>query len=268
MRLPRCGGIASVRRRRGRVLTGVARRLRAAGRILRRPYYLTRPRLWGDPLSIVDARTMVSHAGRYVYLRVPKAANSTVVRTLLEHRAEPGVALDDLDLAKTQVTHFSDVGFEDLRALQSYFVFTVVRDPYARTLSAYLDKFRDGDKHLDRFGARIAAMDDGAISFLGFCRYLAAGGEAENAHWMRQTRLTRLADRVDFTGRVESLDADLGRILTRIGGRTPGRLTRAGPPATGAAERLRAYYGVESQHLVETVYRADFSTFGYPFWGI
>lgn len=242
----------------------LGRKLRAAGRLARKPYYLMRPRLWGEPVEILDSRSMVSRRGRYVYVRVPKAANSTVFRALLDAHPEPGVTLEDLARAKTAVPHYGDLGWAELAELGRFFTFTVVRDPYARALSAYLDKFKDGDKHLDRFGLRVAGFDQGRVSFRGFCRYLAAGGEAENAHWMRQTRLTGLADRLDFVGRVETLEADLGRILAGIGGAAPGPITRAGPPPTGAARRLRAHFDAECLGLIEQVYAADFAAFGYP----
>jgi hypothetical protein len=233
-------------------------------RLRRRPYYLLRPRLWDEPLGMLDLRSMVSRQAGYLYLRVPKAANSTVVAALLEGRPEAGIDPANLADAKGRVTHLGDLGWRDLPALRRFFVFTVVRDPYARTLSAYLDKFAAGGRQLDRFGARIAGFDAGQVSFRGFCRYLAAGGEAENAHWVRQTRITGLADRLDFVGRVESLGPDLARILERIGGdpaTTPGR---AGPSATGARDRLGEYYDAETRRIVAQVYRADFQAFGYP----
>jgi hypothetical protein len=241
-----------------------ARRLREAGRFLRRPYYLLRPRLWDEPIPILDQRTLVSRGGRYVYLRIPKAANSTVFRALVARRPEPGAEDPDLARAKARVPHLGDLGWSELPALRRFLIFTVVRDPYARTLSAYLDKFRGGDKHLDRFGTRIAAFDGGSVSFRGFCRYLAAGGEAENAHWMRQTRITRLADRIDLVGRVETLDADLPRILATLGSAPTGPIRRAGPAPTGAASRLAEHYDAECRRLVARVYAADFAAFGYP----
>jgi hypothetical protein len=213
---------------------------------------------------MTDVRSMVSHRAGYVYLRVPKAANSTVARALLERFPEPGLDPERVDDAKARVTHFGDLRLSDLPRVRRYFVFTVVRDPYARTLSAFLDKFRPGDPRLDRFGDRVAAFDGGAVSFRGFCRYLAAGGEADNAHWMRQTRLTGLADRLDFVGRVETLEDDLARILARIGARDARPIARAGPTPTGASARLREAYDDETRTLVEAVYRADFETFGYP----
>ena len=140
----------------------------------------------------------------------------------------------------------------------------MVRNPYGRVLSAFLDKFREGDKHLAMYGKRVAARDGGQVTFRAFCRYLAAGGEAENAHWMRQTRILGLADRMDYVGRLESLDADLEAIFARIGGAAPDAVPRAGPPATAASKRLREYYDAECAALVEQVYREDFTRFGYP----
>jgi len=250
------------------VTAGPVRALRAAGRVLRRPYYRARPRLWTEPLGILDQRSLVSLTHRYVYVRVPKAANTTVTRALLERCPEPGLSAadlerDDLGDTKRRVAHLGDLGRAEVRALSGFFIFTFVRDPYARTLSAYLDKFRAGDKHRDRFGQRVAAFDGGQVSFLGFCRYLAAGGEAENAHWMRQTRITRLADRLDAVGRVETLETDLRAILEGIGGAPGGIISRAGPPATGAAARLAEHYDAECRAIVARVYAADFDAFGY-----
>jgi hypothetical protein len=124
---------------------------------------------------------------------------------------------------------------------------------------------REGDKHLDIFGERIAAFDDGRASFRGFCRYLSAGGEAENAHWMRQTRLTNLMDRLDIIGHVETLETDMRRIVQRIGRDEVhfGAMERAGPAPTGASTRLAEYYDDECRQLVASVYAADFQAFGY-----
>ena len=230
-----------------------------------RPYYLLRPRLWSEErLRMIDDRTVVSRAWRYVYIRVPKSANSSVITALLERFPEPGLDPAKLERAKLDSTHFRDLWFGDLFRVPRYFHFSVVRNPYGRVLSAYLDKFREGDKHLAMYGERVAAQDGGQVTFRAFCRYLAAGGEAENAHWMRQTRILGLADRMDYVGRLESLDADLEAIFARIGGAAPDAVPRAGPPATAASRKLAEFYDAECAALVEQVYREDFTRFGYP----
>lgn len=234
-------------------------------KLITRPYYLVRPRLWSEQrLRIIDERMMVSRRWRYVYLRVPKAANSTTLNALLDRFPEPGLDPADLEKAKVRATHFRNLGLGDLVRLRGYFFFTVVRNPYGRVLSAYLDKFREEDKHRASYGARVAAYDGGQVSFHAFCRYLADGGEAENAHWMRQTRILGLADRIDHLGRMETLEADLDAIFARIGGEVPETVSRAGPPATAADARLAEYYDAECAALVERVYREDFARFGYP----
>jgi hypothetical protein len=230
-----------------------------------RPYYLVRPRLWGEErLRMIDDRTVVSHRWRYVYVRVPKSANSTVITALFRRFPEPGLDPADLDRAKVRSTHFRNLGVGDLFRIRGYFFFSVVRNPYGRVLSAFLDKFRAGDKHLANYGERVAAHDGGQVSFRAFCRYLADGGEAENAHWMRQSRILGLADRMDHVGRLETLEADLEAIFARIGGAAPDAVPRVGPPATAASKRLAEYYDAECAALVEQVYRDDFTRFGYP----
>jgi hypothetical protein len=229
-----------------------------------RPYYLARPRLWRvERLRMIDDRTVVSRTWKYVYVRVPKSANSSVMTALLERFPEPGLDPAQLERAKLDSTHFRDLGPLDLLRIPRYFHFSVVRNPYGRVLSAYLDKYQEGDKHRAAYGDRVASYDGGAISFRAFCRYLADGGEAENAHWMRQSRILDLADRMDFVGKLESLDADLEAIFARIGGAGPDQVPRAGPPATAASSKVRQYYDAECASLVERVYREDFERFGY-----
>ena len=81
---------------------------------------------------------------------------------------------------------------------------------------------------------------------------------------MRQTRILGLADRMDYVGKLENLDADLETIFARIGGAGPDEVPRAGPPATAASRKLAEFYDAECAALVEQVYREDFARFGYP----
>lgn len=236
----------------------------ASSRFILAPYYAVRPRLWRENLRAIDPRSFVSHRWSYVFLRVPKAANSTVLRTLIDRFPEPDLPAGDLEEAKIRATHFRDLGFGDLARVRRYFAFTVVRNPYTRALSAFLDKFREGDKHRAKFGDRVAGYDAGRLSFRGFCRYLADGGEAENGHWMRQTRLVSIVERLDFVGRIETLETDMARIVEHIaGGDGTISLTRAGPPATGALGRVGEHLDAECRRLIEIVYAADFERFGY-----
>lgn len=249
-------------------------------RLCLRPYYARRPWLWSEPLRQLDSRTAVSRRWQYIYLRVPKAANSTVVMALTNYFPEDGIPATGLDPAATTesrkkaMQRFSQLGLGET-GLRGYFVFSFVRNPYHRVLSAFLDKIGDVPdpggivtneqaRFRRQYGAAVATHDNDRISFPGFCRYLANGGERQNAHWAAQTRMLRLADRVDFIGRVESLRQDLDHVVATIAsGRRVEALHQAGPPATKANERAVTFYNEECRALVEQVYATDFDRLGY-----
>ncbi|MBC7286019.1 MAG: sulfotransferase family protein [Hoeflea sp.] len=211
---------------------------------------------------------MVSRKYKYVYIRIPKSANSSVVRSLLSNFPEDGVDTVDIHRAKTSVVHLRDLAFHELRFVKSgAFIFSFVRNPFTRILSAYLDKFEGGAK-MSVFGGAVAAHGGGKVSFPGFCRYLANGGEVENAHWMQQTRILGIAPRLDFIGQQETLERDLQIVTQRIG-LVSGRsvqdqgAVRDGPPATNANDRLLEYYSPECIELVTRIYADDFQKLGY-----
>lgn len=234
-------------------------------RILLRPYYRTRPQTWTTQgLYAIDSRSYVSRHWRYVFLRIPKAGNSTVVESLIQRFPEPHLAGVTGGKVKTRIGHFSDLSRSDLVDLDLYFFFTVVRNPYHRALSAYLDKFKEKHRYRARYGARVARFDGDRVTFPGFCRYLQHGGETENAHWMRQCRLVSNSPRIDFVGRLETLDADIDAIAAHIAGETgKARLVQRAGHATGASARAQEMYDDECRHLIEQVYAEDFARFGY-----
>ncbi|MCS6986135.1 MAG: sulfotransferase family protein [Sphingomonadaceae bacterium] len=224
----------------------------------------------------LDPRTAVSRRWRYVYLRVPKAANSSVVMSLTEHLPEDDPAMKEArhTVRKVAMTSFGELAPAEAD-LAGFFVFTFVRNPYHRVLSAFLDKLGEEPSLIEasesthvryrRFhGREIAALDGGRVTFLGFCRWLARGGERVNAHWMAQSRFLDLADRIDVIGRVERIDEDLPAILRQIApDRPPPVVRRAGPPPRQATMRARDAYTPECRRLVEQVYAADFRRLGY-----
>jgi len=228
------------------------------------PYYRTRPALWSPRLRSLDARVAVSTRRSYACVRIPKAANSTIVKTLLHHFPEPGA--ERLHPKKAFASPRKLSRAEVRRMEDDFFIFSVVRNPYHRILSAYLDKFEREDPYAKPYLARVRRYGGGELSFPAFCRYLADGGAGENPHWVPQVRLLGLVgiERLDFLGHVENLGPDLQRIVDRIAAApTPLAIQPTGPAPTEAAEQAAAWYDAECRQIVAGVYREDFEHLGY-----
>ncbi|WP_022728610.1 sulfotransferase family 2 domain-containing protein [Fodinicurvata sediminis] len=229
-----------------------------------RPYYLLRPRLWREHIKPIDLRTALSLEWGYGYIRIPKAANSTIIGTLQQNFPEARITSKRVGDIKKQYLHYSDLSLTQAITLpRRLFTFTIVRNPYSRALSAYLNKIaEDRMPEHKKHSAQIESYDEGRLSFRGFCRYLAEGGERDNPHWMRQTRILGIADRIDYLGKLESLDDDLPAIVRRISPAVDLTIQRKGQ-RTGASGKLHAYYDTECRQIVEAVYDRDFGELGY-----
>lgn len=239
------------------------RRVLKTWMVLKSPFHREFPPPRRSMVYEIDKRIMVDRKRAFVYFRIPKAANSTVVYSLIPSshtskeakRALPRAS----SLTRSEVSELSE----------RFFLFTVVRNPYSRLASAYLEKIVRA-KRADKVARFLGRALTSHISFLDFCRYLNAGGIYEDPHWYRQCDLIPSGvGQLHFVGRVESLRKDLEEILRRVQGGpcdTPRSWTRH---ATGATSRLKELYCAESIEIVRDLYAHDFTAFGYsdqPDW--
>ena len=237
---------------------------RGERRIQWSPFYRRfRPRI---DVAMIDGRTVISHAFRYAYFRVPKAANSTIVASLLF--SETGTRISDLNelqvIKDRRWPHASDLTARQLRALlKTYFKFTFVRDPYTRVLAAFLDKIQRNENEKRNAVNKFLGRPNGAdVSFEQFLAYLENGGIDHNAHWARQVDLIPVPIlALDFIGKMESLSLDLPHVLTRIFGR---RIDACSVTSHSTqATRGHAYWTPDLRGRVYKIYEPDFAAFGY-----
>ncbi len=241
------------------VATGALRLLRAAvhgPRVLR---YL-RARFGAEGLNWSAARRVaVFPRLGLAYNRIKKNANTTVV--LLLRELDTGV-IEDRDVAKVQAPLLFDLSREELSRPLAFFV--VVRNPYSRVLSAFLNKF--GNPVYARRHGAFARTPEG---FAAFVRWLEAGGLRRDAHWNLQTRLMLLPlARYDHVVRFEALRPGLEAVLAARGlALPPGRLDTLYPSdrdkETKADAKLRAFYDADTADRVARLYAADFAALGY-----
>ncbi|WP_168161522.1 sulfotransferase family protein [Ectothiorhodospira sp. BSL-9] len=215
-------------------------------------------------LGGVVARAVVSNDRKYCYFRLPKCANSTVVNTLATY--DPDITLLAPDpkarAAKRAFGRLLSAEATSLDSLQErYFLFTFVRDPYARLLSAYLDKVLTKDPAQFHAGG----ADEGSVSFEQFVTYLEQGGLYDNLHWAPQCSVLPVRPhRLDYCGYVEDLDQGLEYVVNRIFGEGAfhgARNREAGRRRAGGL--IEKYYTSSLKGRVYELYRQDFVEFGY-----
>lgn len=162
--------------------------------------------------------------------------------------------------------------------------YSMVRNPYSRTLSAYLNKvenrlppepetegedhFRKVVREIDNF--RTSRLDTAAypeITFEVFLLWLRDSGSwfTNDEHWASQTVLLRQpGPSFDILGRFENMDMDSRKILHAMGcdQSFPSQKDVKFPP-TGASDKVAAYYTPRCRSLVQSLFAVDFERFGY-----
>ncbi|XP_041912925.1 carbohydrate sulfotransferase 14 [Alosa sapidissima] len=225
---------------------------------------------------------LVSEEHHFLYCYVPKVACSNWKRMLkVLSGALPGVDAKGKMDHRTDLLFLSDLQPEQIRhRLRHYYKFMFVREPMARLLSAYRNKFGEIESYQKKYGAEIIrryrkgrakdpniAGDD--VTFTEFVRYLLdEESERMNEHWMPMYNLCQpCAITYDFIGSYERLEDDAAHVLEKVGApphlRFPERQSWYKPVTK---ETLHYYLcGVPQKLLRELLpkYILDFSLFGY-----
>ncbi len=233
------------------------------------------PLFWRVPRELrlrVWMRLAINQELGFAYIRIPKAANSTVAKTLAL-RAYPGqrttIEADPRGSeAKNLFQSISPLRCPTRRCLQRrYYTFTFVRHPYTRLLSAYLDKVTSDYSQQKKGWERRSShwsVDQGT-SFEAFVTSLEQGNLCANIHWAPQTIICPVALRdLDFVGRVENLEHDLTTVTERLFGTTALELIgQREHNRQNANDKLDQYYTPALRKRVFRLYREDFEQLGY-----
>lgn len=216
----------------------------------------------------------ISLRNAYVYMAVGKAANSTVKHHLYEleyagTRFKTKSVHDRQSSPLLSPFQLPDALLEEVFTSPKYYRFTVVRNPYTRLLSCYLDRIVPGDSMPYRQLLQAMGKPVGSkVSFADFvytvCRQ---PPHNQNNHWRLQTsEICTSAIAFDFIGKQETFAADMKQIWSRVAAGRPVPNFEAenkAPSITSAEKRLDEFYTPELVAMVREAYRDDFSTFGY-----
>jgi hypothetical protein len=208
----------------------------------------------------------LSRAHDLLYLCNYKAACTTLLLCMARRERELG--LIDLEPDADSV-HVDDI-FKILDFSLAHprpFTFSFVKNPYARALSAYLDKIHPCTGETRALFCKRYQLDpSSAISFSDYLRLIQQTPACEqDVHWRAQANNLMLGGlEIDFVGHVECFDEDFASLASQTGLGADAASVRAGMRhGTSARLRLAEFYGAREVALVNEIYEEDFRAFGY-----
>lgn len=213
----------------------------------------------------------ISHAHRCSFIHILKTGGTSIERALgmrgrnkKENRELLYGRIESNDLKRHALLsgYLQHITMADIHALHperpfaDYFSFSIVRNPWDRLVSTYLNK----DGHLLRT-ARARGIE---LEGLTFDDYVRATSELRHAHLRQQHEYLvdehgKLA--VDYVGRFESLVAAFAEICRQLGIRKV--LSHEKRSSRRKSKDHRSYYSPETKKIVEKRYARDIELFGY-----
>jgi hypothetical protein len=219
---------------------------------------------YDGPLDLhrVNRQTIVDVDHGYLGHLNPKAANTSIAAALgalsaaieapLQHRAKASI--------RRELRRPATLSRSEVMGVPGLTRFVCVRNPYSRTLSAFVSKVvRRGSDRSE--GIQSAAIAD----FRAFAGHLSGGMLTENYHWAPQHWFLMFPlEDYDHVMRFETLHGDFHALQENIFGQGPCGLPPEDPRhATNATDRLKAYFDSQSERAVYAAFREDFELFGY-----
>jgi hypothetical protein len=214
-----------------------------------------------------------------IYVSVPKVASTRIKLTLAEAVGRLSRLRGRPRLRGLHGPHSMTIAsFHRLATDPRTLRFSFVRNPYARAVSCWADKWQDrplveGDAFMDRYLAgrkqidpALPAGSDRTLSFADFVTYASTVAESRlDSHLQAQHDILAMPGiALDFIGRIERFSADIVRVLDHIGamnGIRVGAVTPVNPSRHGPWED---YYTPALRDRLYRAYERDFDLFQYP----
>ena len=217
----------------------------------------------------IESVTFYSSDLQLVYLRIPKVACSSFKKSIwhaVDHKLgkvtlNPGISPHDK--AKSPFAKSANEIRRNLDDFVNASFFTVVRNPYSRLLSAFLDKVARKNRDLKVWSAirkQLSYKDDDYPDFSDFVdRLVKQRPSCLENHFLEQNIIICSKHLpVDHLGHMEDLDSTI-YFLDRFG--VPIRSHQS--HSTGSTSRIKDFYTKKELDSVQKFFYKDFDLFGY-----
>jgi len=207
-----------------------------------------------------------------LFNRIKKSGNTTVVAFLDDVEKSEMVQKPQIEtsakLKNMRRIHMSP--YRDILRMRSFSTLVIVRNPYYRAISGFLDKIAKGTN--PRYENYPYFGKDGPEIFEKFLAHCGQQNFFKNRHFLPQTALLfQPPDRYTKIARLETLPEDMSDFLFQIGADPAAAQVLQKPHAIEIKEESKIQNSSEKFHyltpracrLIETLYARDFDSFGY-----
>ena len=239
-------------------------------------------------MSLEANKYIISHKHKFIYCSVPKAGSSSVKDSILKlHLVENrgGVSTHKIFKEEDMLIKMGDFRIRRLkREYGDYFMFAVVRNPFSRLVSCYLNKILTLCEYTYMYNGEISSY----ASFPEFIEFISGKPEKlMDPHHKPQYRFicNKAGDIIpDFVGRLESFERDYGIIYKKIGIKKPPNMPHKAPgkrteevieEKRSLLEKIhgryidisdyKSFYSDETREVVSEIYKKDIEIFNYKF---
>ena len=222
-----------------------------------------------QPWKRIERAAFYSPHLQLVYLRIPKVACSSFKRSIwhaVDHKLgevtlKSGVSPHDK--AKSPFAKSADEIRSQIDSFVNASFFTVVRNPYSRLLSAFLDKVTKKNRDLNVWSVirkQLSYNDDDYPDFSDFVDRLVKQRPSYLENHFLEQNIVICSNHlpVDHLGHMESLGST-SSFLGIFG--VPIRNHRS--HSTGSTSRIKEFYTRKELDSVQRFFRKDFELFGY-----
>jgi hypothetical protein len=218
---------------------------------------------------ISGVQVQINHEKKLVYVLNPKVGTTTIT-FYLAGRSEPEIRSAKSHVQKQRllgITHLVDK--KQLSALQAegYFVFSFVRNPYARIVSFFKNKYvlqEDGLYRSQDFAQNLSLKKvkdfDEVVT-----KIHSIPDSISDTHFMSQTSVLYQGSdggfNYDFIGKLESFEEDFRLILDKVEGVVPVWQNKT---SANTVAKLHEFISPELEALIYDRFQEDFERFSYP----